>query len=321
VLDDYAQVTARAFDEPYVDDLRALVRVCGDHFEQHGDPRGTLIALGEAHYDTRGKRAHELQYEIDQHVLVHHEAELGPLAPFVRKPRTCVLEWRCGQLYSAWLDTRHLHPNEFTDAVEAVLGAPASKTLRRLTIRVRQDQNATSVGHLIRASWPKPQQLEHISILREVRPRRHGGRAPIELAKANERLYFYAQGDAIYGLPLDFDGPRAITELNTLATPLDQSDRIFLGRALTHHEPAFREAAIDKIAEHAGAQEVDLIALLLRPGMLGVAPLPLLACLRAMGTAARRALPVLVQIPGRTHHYDVETRRAAGKLIASLREP
>src|ERR1041384_4060905 len=94
MIDDYTQVVGRAFVEPYTPDLRALVRVCGDHFEQHGDPRGTLIALGEARFDAHGRAGYNLQYEVDQHVLAHHVAELGDAAPLVRTSRTLALEWR-----------------------------------------------------------------------------------------------------------------------------------------------------------------------------------------------------------------------------------
>jgi len=318
VLDDYVQVTTRAFEEPYTDEIRALVRVCGDHFEQHGDPRGTLIALGEARYDVDGKRAHELQYEIDQHVLAHHEAELGPLAPFVRKPRTCVLEWRCGQLYGAWLDTRHLEITERSEAIDALMEAPATKTLRKLAIRVRQNADVDHALGLVRARSVVPP-LEQLLVLREVRPR---SLALSSLAFPQfDRLYLLAERDQIIPLALEHLVGRAVTLINRAEAPLDVHDRRLLGRALTYPDASVREAAFDKVAElgpHA-AMFVDVLALLLRPGLL--APLPIIACLAKMGRAARRALPALLQIPGRTTHYDADTRRAAGKLIASLREP
>ncbi len=325
MIDDYLVVSGRAFEEPYLDDLRALVRVCGDHFEHHGDPRGTLIALGEARYDATGPRAHELQSAIDAHVLVHHDNELGALADLVRKPRTCVLEWRCGQLFGASLDTRHLERSEIASAVRSLLYAPAAYTLRRLTVRARTDRDVETVVSAVRdRTEPRPP-LEHVELLREIRPRRLGGWETSSAAAIRQRyprLCFYAERDAVYSMLVDLPmRPEQLAEqIRAVEAPLDIDARVVLGRALTMPEAATRAAALAKIeqlGEHA-AWFVDILAILLQPGV--VAPqLPIVTALRAIGRVARRALPVLVQIPGRTKYYDLETRRAAGQLVAAMR--
>lgn len=322
MIDDYAAIVARAFDEPYLDELRALVRVCGDHFEQHGDPRGTLIALAEAHHDATGGRVHELQRELDAHVLAHHEGELGAeLAALVRRPHTCMLGWRCGQLHHATLDVRRLARADAPLALAALLHAPAATTLRRLSVRVRQERDVGWASGIV-FDHPARPPLEHLAILREVRPRQLGRSSALaaQLATRYPHLHYYAEGDGVCALPIA--EPSRITGVTA---PLDAGARTLLGRALTGDLPA-RERALATLARLGphGAVFVELLALLLQPGLATPRP-PILAVLRAMGPAARAALPVLVRIPGRTAHYDVETRRAAGGLIATLvqsqREP
>jgi hypothetical protein len=325
LLDDYEVIAARAFDEPYLGELRDHVRVCGDHFESHGDPRGTLIALGEARYDATGVRARELQREIDQHVVTFHESELGTAARLFAKPRTCVVEWRCGRMYAAHLDTRYAAPDgrERGNLAYDLLRAPAARWLRRLTIRIRQDVDLDAVLGWIRAVDPRPP-LEELLVLREVRPRRLDYRqsAALTLASLYPRLYLYAQLDAIIAIqPMENrDGTRLLPHIHAVAAPLDVHGRTLLGRALQSPEPGVREAALQQVAllgDHAEVF-VDLLARLLQP-QIGMTQLPILACLAAIGPVARRALPVLVKMPGRTRHYDQDTRRAAGRLVASLR--
>jgi hypothetical protein len=324
VLDDYAAVVARAFAEPYTDELRALVRVCGDHFEHHGDPRGTLIALGEARHDATDRRARELQNSIDAHVLAYHQAELGGLADYVKQPRTCVLTWRCGQLFAAAIDARRLDTP--ADVIPTLLAAPAARTLRRLTVRMRGDG---LVGRAVLALREAPAlqrpPLEHALILREVRPRRLGNWSASQgnlVAHAYPQLHLYAERDTIFSLiveDLPHDGPKLALKIHAIAAPLDDDARRLIGRALTSPEPIVRDAACDKLAQLGahGAFFVDQLALLLQPGL--VAPVPILRALAAMGPAARAALPVLVQLAGRAAHYDADARRAAGKLVSALR--
>jgi len=323
VIDDYDVVSARAFAEPYLDELRALVRVCGDHFETHGDPRGTLIALGEARHDATGKRAYELQDAIDAHVLVHHRAEIAGIEDVLGVRRTCTLEWRAGKIYGAQLDLRRVTHTEVT--VRALLAAPAARWLRRLVVRVRQDRHIAGVADAMR--WHEPAApLEELYILREVRPRRFAGwessSAPW-LGAHFPTLYAYAERDAIYSLmPADqpYEAARLVRDVLACTAPLDPFERRLIGRSLTSPEASVRAAALDWLGRHPDDATVfvDLLALLLQPGVL--APqLPVLACLRALGRRARRALPVLTRMPGRTNHYDRATRSDAGALLATLR--
>jgi hypothetical protein len=326
MIDDYTQVVGRAFVEPYTPDLRALVRVCGDHFEQHGDPRGTLIALGEARFDARGREGHLLQYEVDQHVLAHHVDELGDAAPLVRTARTLALEWRCGQLFGARLDTRRLGRDNLRKVVRDVVNAPAAGTLRRLAIRVRQDRDVDdAIGVLNERDWPCP--LEHLLVLTSVRPQRLGGWGgnALTLAMRFPNLFCYAQGTAFYTqMPneLPYAVPRIIGELRAITKPLDVNTRTFLGRCLTYPDAVVRTAALDHVTdlgEHA-AIYVELLAMLLQPNVIDT-PLLVVEALRAMGRAAHPALDVLLRVPGRVKHYDTETRKAAGSLVASLWNP
>jgi hypothetical protein len=326
MIDDYTQVVGRAFVEPYTPDLRALVRVCGDHFEQHGDPRGTLIALGEARFDARGRAGHLLQYEVDQHVLAHHADELGDAAALVRTARTLVLEWRCGQLFGARLDTRRLGRDRLVPAVRDLVGAPAARTLRRLAIRVRMDRDVGDVlGVLNERYWPCP--LEHLLVLTSVRPQRIGGWGGNALALGTRfpNLFCHAQSTAFYtAMPTELPqaNARIIGQLRVITAPLAAASRTLLGRCLTHPEAAVRAAALARVTdlgEHA-AIYVELLAMLLQPNVIDT-PALVVAALRAMGRAARPALDVLERVPGRTQYYDVETRKAAGSLLASLREP
>jgi hypothetical protein len=323
VIDDYEIVSARAFAEPYLDELRALVRVCGDHFESHGDPRGTLIALGEARYDATGKRAHELQDAIDAHVLAHHAAEIAGIEDMVRAPRKCTLEWRAGRIYGAHLDLRRVTHGEVT--VRALLAAPAARWLRRLVVRVRQDRHIAGAADALR--WHEPAApIEELFVLREVRPRRFAGweasSAPW-LGAHFPTLYVYGERDALYSLMpagQPYEPGRLVRELAACTAPLDAFERRLIGRSLTSPEASVREAALDWLARHPddAVVFVDLLGLLLQPGVL--APqLPVLACLRALGRRAHRVLPVLTRMPGRTAHYDRATRSDAGALLAALR--
>lgn len=326
MIDDYTAVVGRAFVEPYTPDLRALVRVCGDHFEQHGDPRGTLIALGEARFDARGREGYQLQHEVDQHVLAHHAGELGDAAPLVRTARTLALEWRCGQLFGARLDTRRLGRDNARKAVRDLLNAPAAGTLRRLAIRVRQARDVDdAVGVLNEYDWPVP--LEHLLVLTSVRPLALGGWGgnALTLAARFPNLFAYAQNTSFYTLlpnELPQHYAKTITKVRAITAPLDTHTRILLGRCLTHPDPIVRRAALEHVTdlgEHA-AIYVELLAMLLQPNVLDT-PGDVVAALRAMGRAARPALDVLVRVPGRVKYYDTETRKAAGSLVASLREP
>lgn len=324
MIDDYQQVVTRAFVEPYTPELRALVRVCGDHFEQTGDPRGTLIALGEARFDARGREGYRLQRAIDQHVLDFHAHELGDATAWVRTARTLALEWRCGQVFGARFDLRRIARDQHRDAVRALMSAPAAATLRRLTVRVRRRQELDAVlGVLWERAWPAP--LEHLFVLTAVRPRRLGGFGGTTVLGAFPRLFAYAHGDVVHSLmpnDLPHDAPRIIAQLADIATPLDETTRALLGRCLTHADPNVRLAALDRAGElgEAAAIYVELLALLLQPGVFDV-PEAVVAALRAIGPAARPALDVLVRVPGRVTHYDLATRKAAGALVASLREP
>ena len=324
MIDAYPEVVARAFDEPYTPDLRALVRVCGDHLEQHGEPRGTLIALGEARFDARGREGHALQREVDQHVLAFHGYELGDAVALVA-PRTLTLAWRCGQLFGAHLDTRRLGRDQVARATRKLLEAPAAATLRRLTVRVRQDRDLDAVlGVLRERTWRMP--LEHLLVLTAVRPRGLAGWGSGHAVGVQfPRLFCFAQGDAFYTLaPNDAPGAarKLVGHLRAIAAPLDDGTRTLLGRALTHADAIVREAALEHVAdlgEPAGIY-VELLALLLQPGV-SETPEAVVAALRAIGKTARPALDVLVRVVGRTKHYDTATRKAAGSLVAFLRTP
>jgi hypothetical protein len=319
VLDDYEVVAARAFAEPYAEELRALVRVCGDHFEQHGDPRGTLIALGEARYDATGARAHELQIALDSHVLAHHAGELGALVDVLRAQRF-TLDWRAGLIFGARLDVRRFETAEVRRYLNALLTAPAARALRRLVVRVSRDRDIAEAHATLQHHEPRPP-LEHVSILKQVRPRRLAGWETSGGAALGQAryplLHFYAQDEGIYALmPHGVPVERALADL---ASPLDDADRTALGRALTSPDALVRETALTWLAAHPhdAVGFLDLLALLLQPNMM-TPQLPVLGCMAAMGRAARRARPVIAAIPGRAHRYDRETRRAAGAVLAAL---
>src|SRR5262245_36955294 len=76
MIDEYHQLAARAFDEPYAGELRQRLVVCADALQAAGDPLGTLIALGDALHDATGARASDLRQAIDHHARAHYAAEL-----------------------------------------------------------------------------------------------------------------------------------------------------------------------------------------------------------------------------------------------------
>lgn len=326
---DFEELAARSLDEPLTPDERVVLRVWADALEDAGDPRGPLIAMEHALRE-QPWREHELRQAMNEHVVANAAHLLGEIAPFARFKRGLSLDWRSGQLYGAFFDTRYLAEQTKlspSKLVTMLLGAPAMTTLRRLHVRVRFEAQVTEV---IRVLY----ELEHGLPLEELRVLtgvRVTGIAPVDrgpastglLADRYPGLRLLAAGAR--GSVLSLSAPRTqqddarLTRLVPAAAPNTSDGRRTLGLALIQPEPALRTQALVRLTElgERAFMFVESLMMLLEPGI--VAPqAPIAACLPALGDHARIALPMLAAITGRAAHYDRETRRAAGVASARL---
>jgi hypothetical protein len=316
----YEQLALRSFDHPLDADEQEAMRVWGDALESAGDPRGALITIEYAIRD-RPERRHELGRAINEHLVEHASEWISAIAPLTRVSRALELEFRSGLLYGAFLDTRRTKEtrDKPADAVQRILGAPAAKTLRRLHVRVRQLARVREVLELLAQKKGHKLPLEEIVVRFGVRATRLG-RPYVHSQFADERslpsvypgLRHLEIGDCLASLPFG--------ETHVVNAPSDPVARTYLGRALGQVEPNVRAAAIARLAAHgrAGFMFRDTLLALLGPGM----PAPqagIAACLARCGEHARSAIRPLAIVTGRTKHYDVDTRRAAGVALAALR--
>ncbi len=92
--------------------------VLGDWLEQHGDPRGTLIALSLAKLDAQAKK----------HLALHVEYLLGPLAALAPDDMT----WQLGYIRKVHLQADRHAPLDTW--VERVLDNPSARFLGELSI-------------------------------------------------------------------------------------------------------------------------------------------------------------------------------------------
>ncbi len=104
---DFEELAVRSLDEPLTPDERIALRVWADTLEDAGDPRGPLIAMEHALRE-QPRRRYELRQAMNEYVAAHAAPWLGSLAPFIQARRVLSLDWRSGQLYGAFFDTRYL---------------------------------------------------------------------------------------------------------------------------------------------------------------------------------------------------------------------
>ena len=313
----FAALAARSFDEPLGADERATLQVWGDALEAAGDPRGPLISMELGQGVQRPTRA--LRRAMLEYVVTQGRGLLGELAPLALYKRAVELDWRSGLLYGAFLDTRYVGPHAQLTPVQLVhqlLAAPAAATLRRLHVRVGSEEKAMAVLAAL-DGVKRPPPLEQLLVLSEKRPHWMSRQTPLarypEIARTYPDLHLFAASYLFVELPV---APEVmIAQLD----PRILEDRVALGRALMRiAEPSWAPTLARLAALGPRAfMFLETLMMLLAPGLIKPQA-AVVECLAALGPAAGGALPLLARITGRTEHYDLATRRAAGRAIAAL---
>lgn len=339
-LADYEQLAARSFDEPHDRELRAAVLVCADALSQEGDPRGPLIVMEHALRDADHRRAVELRRAIHEYAAGEGAALLGAAAPLMHARRTLALDWRSGRLFGMTIDARYLprtskiSPGEL---VRRALLAPAASYLRRLRVRVRDQEDSRSISEMLRLH-PRPPPLEELELYIDAWPRRMVSTSTTFLQDALPHLYFAVSEHATLSLAPEgvlhrnpaTEIDRYLPELASCAAPTtSQPARTFLGRCVTHGNPELRVAALERVAQLGPRAQVFEHALctLLQPGIAGPpvggnttsAPHPPLVRALVAIRPSRRGVEVLAKIASRPEVYDAETRKLAGSAVAMFR--
>ncbi|MCG8425357.1 MAG: hypothetical protein MJE77_46345 [Proteobacteria bacterium] len=183
----YHDCVMRLYDAPGDPEVRDAMLVFGDVLQTEGDPRGELVALGDALSQARraGDRAlqKELQTSIDSHIDTHRRDLLGPLDWLRQFERAIALEWRGGYIYAARLDIRHVREEwpefEPEELVGMLLASPSARFMRRLAVRVRRHGDVVRVARLLADTQdgssrisPHTPPLEELIIGPSPRPRR-----------------------------------------------------------------------------------------------------------------------------------------------------
>jgi len=327
-LADYEHLAARSFEEPHDADLRAAVLVCADALSQIDDPRGPLIAMEHALRDADPRRAIELRKAMHEHAAGEAAGLLAGAAPLMYSGRTLALEWRSGKLFGISVDARYLPKKTKQGAgelVRIVLGAPAASNLRRLSVRVRNDNDTRAIlGMLRKLDAPPP--LEELDIYTSVWPQRMTPTAQLVMQEHYPHLYYVVHETSTISLPPTGNPLRDtgldLHDLQRCGPPTAQPARTFLGRALTHASHELRGAALKRIIEHGPLAKVfeRVLVTLLQPRVIppGAGPgvtaraLPVVEALRAIGPS-RSARRMLDKVASRPADYDAVTRSAAGK--------
>lgn len=321
---DYEGLARRAFDEPLGRDGMAALRVWADELEAKGDPRGALIAM--EHALLAAPERHR-EWNLAMHALIRASTApaFGELARLMSEPRTLVLDWRAGQLYGARLETARLEKalGLSTEAlIELLVAAPVASTLRRLAIRT------VTRGRALRAcQWlanAGPSALEELVVGAELRSRHVTSDAwlsqnMIPLMTRYPDLRFLADRDMLISLPLTIEAaaigdpraPRVRTEAKGMhlrllrdADPAIAAGRAVIGRALVNIDEDLRTAALHRLAE-LGGQAANALS--------------------QIGNRGWVAMRALAKISSRTQDadgepaIDLQTRRTAGRALASLR--
>lgn len=324
-LPDYELLAARSFEEPHDAELRAAVLVCADALGQIDDPRGALITMEYALRDADGKRAVELRKAMHELAAGEGAGLLAGAASLMYAGRTLALEWRSGKLFGITIDARYLPKKSKQTAGELVriaLGAPAASDLRRLSVRVRSEDDTRSIFQMLDSLDRRPP-LEELSSYTSVWPQRMEIMPAALRLDRYPRLYYLVRETRAISLPPSGDATRDvlrdIPEVLRCDPPTSQPARTFLGRALTHANVELRNAALERIQRLGPEAKVfeRVLCTMLQPGLAtstGSAPLlPIVHALRAIGPS-RATRRMLDKVASRPEYYDAETRSAAGKI-------
>lgn len=304
---DYEATAKSAFDVPLDDEARDALRVWGDLLEAQGDPRGPLIALEHAAFADRRER--------DRLVLAHAKALLGRFAPLCDEPRTVELDIRAGALYSATLDLRRQDADALTGVIDRLFEAPFAHPMRRLVVRLRFASEVTRIARVL-AQAPAGVALEQIALIVGPRATNVGfiTRDVTGILEARfPHLWLFAGVAAIVPLVPGMDCANA--------NPATPAGRRAIGRCL--FDIRMQAVALARIAELGprALAFVDALVALLSPNVIRD-PLVHVACCAAVAALGPRhgaaAVPTLRKLTGRTEHYSVEARRAAGQALAQL---
>lgn len=338
-LADYEELATRSFDESHDAELRQAILVCADDLEQSGDPRGTLISLEHALRDApTPRRAIELRKALHEHAAEHCNQLLGGAASLLAAKRTVTLEWRSGKLYGVHIDARYMTQRAQISAgelVKIVLKAPAASVLRRLRVRVRGDDQISSIVEMLaKRKYPLP--LEQLEISARSWPTGIGEPAVWELQQRvtglvgdggkYQYLHHLVIGDQLVSLPLTkanerFKPENHIEGIRIADPPTELRIRVRLGRALTAQLAALRSAALARIAELGPAANVyqRSLEVLLQPRFIEN-QVEVVHALAALGPSHARAR-LLAQVASRATDYEPEVRKAAGAAAFRVRPP
>jgi hypothetical protein len=333
-IGDYLELATRWFDEPSDPEVREALLVCADALAQANDPRGALITMEQALRDAKPKRVLELRRAMNDHVNAHGVTLLGSVASLMSFKRALTLEWRAGLLYGVLVDARYITKKAGIQAgelVKLVIKAPAASTLRRLRVRIRNEEQTNDVVKVLgKRKHPLP--LEELEIIRHVWPRELGKYALPSSSSASPtdkllqkypNLYYLALDSTILPLALtgksDREPKHHIADILMADPPTSLASRRLLGRALTSHHYELRAAALQRIAAMGPPAHVfvRVMNVLLQPRVINL-QLPIVEALRSLGPS-RDALGVVAKVASRVRQYDVETRRAAGVTTTTLR--
>ena len=321
-------------EDPGHPDLAEVLSVAGDRLQEEGQLRGQLIALellldAATNDESRASAAATLESFI-----ASHEARLFGSLHMLRHRRGALRQWvHGGRIEGLFIDARRISPDpryrlEAKELVQILLGSPAIRHLRRLQIRTaRIEGSGGLLEQLGKQAKLGALEIEQLIISPTTRPIGHRVQWSLPsfevLRRALPKLWFATHaGDLVSLLDPKSPDEASALELDRMRGQAMARDlRIWIGRGLSSGRPETTKVACERIVEHGESSRVFLPALrmLLRPKVSPAAAW-IIPAIPHFGTWARELAPQLRAITGSAGIYPIEQRRAAGKVLARIRE-